>query len=147
MEEARKVAGLANDQVLERSYSGSTKRAKNSPIWYADGHLSLSKNAELEPKLQKWQGRVVIRGDNVRDDSGVCAVFTEQGSSASHMTAAKVMDVFARLPDCDGHAADAVSVYTQVKIEDAPKLLKIPKSECPDIWTGLPRHKWPKIIV
>ena len=27
---------------------------------------------------------------------------------------------------------------------NAPKLLKIPKSECPDIWTRLPRHKWPK---
>ena len=41
-------------------------------------------------------------------------------------------------------AADAVSAYTQVKMEDAPKLLKIPKSECPDIWIRLPRHKWPK---
>ena len=29
-------------------------------------------------------------------------------------------------------------------MEDAPKLLKIPKSECPDIWFRLPRHKWPK---
>ena len=33
--------------------------------------------------------------------------FTEQGSSVSQMTAAKVMDVIARLPDCDGQAADA----------------------------------------
>ena len=40
--------------------------------------------------------------------------------------------------------ADAVSAYTQVKMEDAPTLLKIPKSECPDIWICLPRHKWPK---
>ena len=58
-------------------------------------------NAELQPKLQKIQGRVVLRGDIVKDDSGACAVFTEQGSSASQMTAAKVMDAFARLPDCD----------------------------------------------
>ena len=29
-------------------------------------------------------------------------------------------------------------------MEDAPKSLKIPKSECPDIWIRLPRHKWPK---
>ena len=29
-------------------------------------------------------------------------------------------------------------------MEDAPKLLKIPKSECPDIWIRLPRHTWPK---
>ena len=29
-------------------------------------------------------------------------------------------------------------------MEDAPSLLKIPKSECPDIWIRLPEHKWPK---
>ena len=29
-------------------------------------------------------------------------------------------------------------------MEDAPTLLKIPKSECPDIWIRLPKHKWPK---
>ena len=29
-------------------------------------------------------------------------------------------------------------------MEDAPTLLKIPKSECPDIWIRPPRHKWPK---
>ena len=29
-------------------------------------------------------------------------------------------------------------------MDDAHKLLKIPKSECPDIWIRLPRHKWPK---
>ena len=41
------------------------------------------KNAELEVKLQKYKGRVVLRGDIVEDDSGSYAVFTEQGSSAS----------------------------------------------------------------
>ena len=40
-----------------------------------------------------------------------------------------VMDVIARLPDCAGQAANAVSAYTQVKLEDASRLLKIPKSE------------------
>ena len=29
-------------------------------------------------------------------------------------------------------------------MEDAPTLLKIPKSECPDIWIRLPKHNWPK---
>ena len=84
------------------------------------------KNAELEAKHQKYKGRVVLRGDIVKDDSGSCAVFTEQGSSASQMTVAKIMDIISRLPGCDGQAADAVSAYTQVKMEDAPKLLKIP---------------------
>ena len=102
------------------------------------------KNSESEPQFQKYKGRVVLRGDIVKDDSGSNAVFTEQGSSASQMTAAKVMDVTSRLPGCAGQAADTVSAYTQVKMEDAPTFFKIPKSECLDIWIRLPRHKWPK---
>ena len=69
------------------------------------------KNSELKAKHQKYKGRVVLRGDIVKDDSGSYAVFTEQGSSASHMTAAKIMDIISRLPGCDGQAADAVSAY------------------------------------
>ena len=61
------------------------------------------------------------------------------------MTAAKVMDIKSRLPGSAGQAADAVSAYTQVTMEDAPTLLKIPKSECPDFWIRLPKHKWPKL--
>ena len=41
------------------------------------------KNAELEPHFQKYKGRVVLRGDTVKDDSGAHAVSTAQGSSAS----------------------------------------------------------------
>ena len=73
------------------------------------------KNAEWEAKHQKYKGRVVLRGDIAKDDSGYYAVFTEQRSSASQMTAAKVMDIISRLPECAGQAADAVSAYTQVK--------------------------------
>ena len=51
----------------------------------------------------------MLRSDIVKDDSGACAVFTEQNSSASQITAAKVMDVLVRLPDCAGQAADALS--------------------------------------
>ena len=51
-------------------------------------------------------------GDIVKDDSG---------SSASQMTAAKIMDIISRLPGCAGQAADVVSANTQVKMEDAHK--------------------------
>ena len=88
------------------------------------------KSAELEPKLQKYKGRVVLTGDIVKDDSGAYAVFTGKGSSASQMTAAKIMDVIARLRGCDGQAADAVSAYTG-KTKDASKLQKNPECWCP----------------
>ena len=59
------------------------------------------------------------------------------------MTAAKIMDIISRLFVCDRQAANAALTYTQMKMEDVHKLLKNPKSECPDIWIRPPRHKWP----
>ena len=78
------------------------------------------RNSELENQYQKCTGRVVLRGDIVKDVSGSYAVFAEQGSSASQMTAAKVMEIISRLPGCSGQAADAISACTQVRVKDAP---------------------------
>ena len=36
-------------------------------------------NSELELQFQKYKGRVVLRGDIVKDDSGSYAVLTEHG--------------------------------------------------------------------
>ena len=104
-------------------------RKNNNKVHFASlVDLCHLKNAELEPQFRKYKGRVVLRGDIVKDNSGAYAVFIEQGSSASQMTAAKIMDVIVRLPDCDGQAADAMSAYTQVMMEDAQKILQIQKS-------------------
>ena len=64
----------------------------------------ISKNVELEHKFQKYNGRVVLRGHLVKDDSVSYAMLTEQGSSVSHMTSAIVLDVISRLPRCAGQA-------------------------------------------
>ena len=73
------------------------------------------KNAELEAKHQKYKGRVVLRGDVVKDNLARMPYSPEQGSSASQMTAVKVLDVTARLFGCAGQASDVASAYTQVK--------------------------------
>ena len=144
-EKLEKIPAWNLNKVRSKSEVIDEARTKGAKVHFASlmdiCHL---KNAELETKHQKYKGRVVLRGDIVKDDSGSCAVFTEQGSSASQMTAVKVMDIISRLPGCAGQTADAVSACTLVKMVDAPKLLKMPKSECPDIWIRLPRHKWPK---
>ena len=63
------------------TYSGSTRKRKNSPFCTLMDICHV-KHADLEPKYQKYDGRVVLLGDIVRDDSGSCAAFTEQGSFA-----------------------------------------------------------------
>ena len=102
------------------------------------------KNAELEAKHQKYKGRVVLRGDIVKDGSVAYTVFTNKDHHHHNWQQQKSWISF---PDClvgQDQQPDAVSSFSQVKMEDAPKLLKISKSECPDIWIRLPRHTWPK---
>ena len=58
------------------------------------------KNAELEPKHQKYKGRVVLRGDIVKEDSGAYAVFTEHVKTTPQKT--RFRDVkYARIWDTD----------------------------------------------
>ena len=59
--------------------------------------ICLLNSDELEAKHQKYIGRIVLRGDIAKDDSGSYAVLTEQGSSASQMQQQKSWISF---PDC-----------------------------------------------
>ena len=145
MEKLEKIPRRLLTKVRNKKEVVDDARTEGRKVHFASlTDLCHLENSELEPLYQKYKGRGSLRGDIVKDDSGSYAVFTEQGSSASQMTAPKIMDMKSRLPGCSGQAADAVSAKTKVKMEDAPTLLKIPKSECPDIWIRLPKHKWPK---
>ena len=126
-EKLEKIPAWNLTRVRSKSEVIDEARTKGAKVHFASlMDICYLKNADLEAKHQKYKGRVVLRGDTVKDDSGSYALFTEQGSSASLMTAAKVMEVISRLPGCAGQAADAVSAYTHVRMEDAPKLLMIP---------------------
>ena len=75
----------------------------------------------------------------MKDDSSSYAVFTEQGSSANQMTAAKVMDVIARLPNCAGQAADAVSAGSYaVLTEQGSSASQMTAAEAMDVIARLP---------
>ena len=68
--------------------SGSTKRQKESPLCHTDGDVS-------PQKMRRWNQNYTsteaesCSGWTLKDDSEACAVSTEQGSSASQMTAGK----------------------------------------------------------
>ena len=65
------------------------------------------------------------------------------GSSASQMTAAKVMDIISSFPAArDKHLTQYLLELR--KSGRCTQNSEIPKSECPDIWIRRPRHKWPK---
>ena len=85
-----------------------------------NGLLSLEarlKHLELAEHLQTYRDRVVQRIDNVKDDTGEYAVFSEQESQAFPLTAAKVLDTTPPLPSIAGEATDAISACTEVEHE------------------------------
>ena len=112
-----------------------------------DGLVS-SQELRVGEEFLEYKGRVVLRGDIVEDESRY-AVCVEQGASASHFTAAEVLDASSRLPGCSGQASDAVSAYTQVEMKDAPDLLRLSEEECPKMWIRIPKarrpHNWDSI--
>ena len=77
MEKARDNSSVKKEVILQAQRDKI--RVHFASLWT----YATSTSAELEQKLQKYKGRVVLRGDIVKDDSKAHAVFTEQGSSAS----------------------------------------------------------------
>ena len=77
------------------------KKSKNPTHFGNLMELCHQKHSELIGTVEEWKvkykGRVVFRGDRVKDEYGHLAVFTDQTASASHMAAAKFMDVAAHL--------------------------------------------------
>lgn len=61
--------------------------------------LCHEEHSELHPSQRVCKGREVFRGDIVKDADGHLAVFSEQGTSASHMGATKFLDAIGRMPD------------------------------------------------
>ena len=60
--------------------------------------LCFEKRAEQAVENRQDKGRVVFRGDHVKDQENTHAVFNEQASSSSHMASAKLVDAMARVP-------------------------------------------------
>ena len=116
-EKLEKIPAWDLTKVRIKSEVIEEARTKGAKVHFASlMDICHFKIAELEAKHQKYKGRVVLRGNIVKDDSGSHAVFTEQGSSASQMTAAaKVIDIISRLPGCDGQATDAASALPRSK--------------------------------
>ena len=87
------------DTVCEREAVIGRARKENKTMHFGElMELCHEKHSELPPEQRKYKGRIVFRGDKVKDETGFYAVFSEQGTSASHLAAAKVLDAIARMP-------------------------------------------------
>ena len=74
----------------------------------------------------------------IRDEYGLEAQFPEQGSGASFVPAAKLLDAVALLPGNSGQQSDVPSAYTQSKFGTGHKM------KFSDTWVQLPKERWPQ---
>ena len=95
------------------------------------------KNAELETKHQKYKGRVVLRGDTVKDDSGSYPLNMDhqhhkrrQQSHGYHSKVTRMRSTSSRR---------SISLHPGENGR-CTKIIENSKSECPDLWVRLPRH-------
>ena len=140
-----KIAAWQLTKVRNKKEVIDEARNKGRKVHFASlMDLCHLKNSALEPRHQKYKGRVVLRGDMVKDDSGAYAVFTEQGSSASQNDSRKSHGHYTHTSRMFRSSSWCSIRWYSGKMEDAPTLLKIPMSKCPDIWIRLPKHGWPK---
>ena len=79
MGEAQNDSSLACGQNKEQEggYSESTKSEKKKVHFATLRDICHLNHAGLEPQIQKYEGRVVLRSDSVKDDSGAqCVLLT-----------------------------------------------------------------------
>ena len=62
-------------------------------------------------------------------------MFSEQGTSASHLAAAKFLDAIARCPGCDGEDSDATGAYTQCQLGGEETWISLPGGRRLKLWS------------
>ena len=112
-------------------------RSRKENVRYHFGHLAQlvhEKHSELDESKRKFKARVVFRGDAVKNEDGLQAVFSEQGSSACLISGVKVLDAVARLPGNSGEERDGQQAYIQAPLGGNPTYVFLPKDQWPADW-------------
>ena len=116
----RQVWGLDLSKRDVREYDDVRREAvkKKKQVHFGRTYgFVVIKHPELEKEQWVPKGRVVFIGNRVADQSGFAALFSEQGSSSSHLTAANLLDAIGHMPGMSVENADATGAYTQSPME------------------------------
>ena len=102
------------ESVREKADLVESARLSGEKIHLADLMTIASvKHAELAAEFQKLKGRIVFRGDNVRDQDGATAVFQELSSSPTIIHGINTNLAYGLLPGHKSEQADALQAYVQ----------------------------------
>ena len=118
------------------------KKRKGQFILPRSWTCATSRTRSWSRSSKKYKGRVVLRGDVVKCDSGSYAVFAEHGSSVTN-------------DGSESSGRDRQTTWKRTQATQYPPTpsqnggrsqiaKKLPQSECPDIWIRLTHDMWPK---
>ena len=96
------------------------------------------------PEQRKYKGRVVLLGDNIRDEHTMYAVFQEVGSSAALIQTASILDLVASIPGNSGEQSDAPRAYTQADMSGTPCWVELPSDKRPPQWS---KYRRPVVLL
>ena len=89
--------------------------------------LCVEKNYDI-PGQSKFKGRVVYRGDCVKDEWGDQAIFKDIAQCPATLEAAKVGDLIACLPGCAGQQGDATQAFPQAEFKGTETWISLPRT-------------------
>ena len=78
----------------------------------------VQKGSELAGSKPKFKGRIVVQGNDGRDEEGNEALFNELGASPATSESAKLVDAFGLLPGHDITTDDGCQAYCQALLGD-----------------------------
>ena len=101
--------------------------------------ICVEKGSELDPSdpQRKYKGRVVFRGNDVRDQNNDWAIFNNMSSQPATMQAAKACMAYGLMPGNTIQQADAQQAYTQSKLGGNKTWVRLPKHKWPEKWKGM----------
>ena len=121
------------ETVIEKERLVSDAQANNKTIHCGELMPIASIKHFESPALRKYKGRIVFRGDNVKDQDGAIAVFQELSASPSAVHTINANICYGCLPGNKTMAADALQAYLQADLAT-----KHPT------WVHIPKELWPK---
>ena len=135
--DARKLQWRKNGRSPRRCQHGNWIKAKSKRNVFLEAQKEKNKvhcatlmdichfkNDQLEPKHQKYKGRVVLRGDIAKDDSDAYSVFHRIRIVSLANDSSKSYESYCEITRlCRTSRRRSISLH-QNKMEDAPRLLK-----------------------
>ncbi len=128
------------ESVREWSDVAAEARAKHQTIhWGMLFAICVEKGSELAEKDRKFKGRVVFRGNDVKNQNWETAMFQDMGSSPATMEAAKAADAYGCFPGHNIEQADAEQAYVQAPLRGPTTWISLPRDQWPPEWEGMRR--------